>query len=91
MTRQERRENYTKSRGVEVALGSGGGGGGGGAIRNGFGLIFRSQNRLPSGVKKPAPVVVGTEGLGCASSGGFRLIGGGRGGNISSISGIEPS
>jgi hypothetical protein len=56
------------------------------------------RNRLPafpvSGVKRPAPVAVGIEGcvvfvVSC-SSGEVRLIGGGREGNSSSISGTDP-
>jgi hypothetical protein len=56
------------------------------------------RNRFPafpvSGVKRPAPVAVGTGG--CVvfvvswSSGEVRLIGGGREGNNSSISGTAP-
>jgi hypothetical protein len=42
-----------------------------------------------SGVKKPVPVAVGTVFV-WESSVGVRLTGGGRGGNISSISGIDP-
>lgn len=57
------------------------------------------RNRFPelplSGVKKPIPVAVGRGGcvalvVGC-SSGGVRLIGGGREGNNSSISGTDPA
>lgn len=55
---------------------------------------FQVRNRLPalpvSGVKNPAPVAMGT-GLACTSSVGARLTGGGRGGNSSSISGIDPT
>ena len=56
------------------------------------------RNRFPafpvSGVKRPAPVAVGTGGcvvfvVSC-SSGEVRLIGGGREGNNSSISGTNP-
>ena len=54
---------------------------------------FHVRNRLPplpaSGVKNPAPVATGTD-LGWTSSGGVRLMGGGRGGKISSISGAAP-
>jgi hypothetical protein len=54
---------------------------------------FQVRYRLPalpvSGVKKPAPVAIGTA-LACASSVGARLTGRGRGGNSSSISGIDP-
>jgi hypothetical protein len=57
------------------------------------------RNRFPelplSGVKKPIPVAVGRGGcvvlvVGC-SSGEVRLIGGGREGNNSSISGTDPA
>jgi len=57
------------------------------------------RNRFPmlpvSGVKKPAPVAVGRGGcvvlvVSC-SSGEVRLIGGGREGNRSSISGTDPA
>lgn len=68
----------------------------GGPIRNDCGCVgsgFQPRNRLPalpvSGVKNPSPVIVGT-GLGWGSSGGVRLMGEGRGGKSSSISGIEP-
>jgi hypothetical protein len=54
---------------------------------------FQVRKRLPplpmSGVKKPVPVAVGTVFV-WESSVGVRLTGGGRGGNISSISGIDP-
>lgn len=58
------------------------------------------RNRFPelplSGVKKPNPVAVGRGGcvalvVGCCSSGEVRLIGGGREGNKSSISGTDPA
>lgn len=69
----------------------------GGAMRNGWGCDisgFHVRKRLPalpaSGVKNPAPEAIGTD-LACASSGGSRFTGGGRGGNISSISGIDPA
>ena len=67
----------------------------GGSIRNGCGgSAFHARNRFPafpvSGVKNPTPVATGT-GFPCESSGGARLMGVGRGGNSSSISGIDPS
>ena len=69
----------------------------GGSIRKGCGCggsAFHPRNRFPvfpvSGVKNPAPVATGT-GFPCESSGGARLTGVGRGGNSSSISGIDPS
>lgn len=60
------------------------------------------RNRFPelplSGVKKPIPVAVGrggcvalVGGCCCCSSGEVRLIGGGREGNKSSISGTDPA
>jgi hypothetical protein len=65
-------------------------------MRNGCGCVisgFHVRNRLPplpvSGVKNPAPVATGT-GFTWTSSGGVRLIGAGRGGKISSISGAAP-
>jgi len=55
---------------------------------------FQVRNKLPalpvSGVKNPAPVAIGTVFV-CASSGSARLTGRGRGGNSSSISGIDPA
>ena len=66
-------------------------------MRNGWGCDisgFHVRNRLPalpaSGVKNPAPEATGID-LACASSGGRRFTGGGREGNISSISGIDPA
>lgn len=59
-------------------------------IRKGGGCPTSQRKRFPDvsapGVKKPAPVVVGTIGLGCCgSSVGNRRVGWDRGGNNSSI------
>jgi hypothetical protein len=69
-------------------------------MRTGGGLTGSGlRNKFPelpvSGVKKPAPVAVGRGGsavfvVSC-SSGEVRLIGGGREGNNSSISGTDPA
>ena len=69
-------------------------------IRTGSALTGSGlRNKFPvlpvSGVKKPAPVAVGIGGcvgfvISC-SSGEVRLIGGGREGNNSSISGTDPA
>jgi hypothetical protein len=68
----------------------------GGPILNGCGAGgsgFSPRNKFPvlpvSGVKNPAPVAVGTCFVGAPSK-FFRLLGGGRGGNSTSISGIDP-
>lgn len=70
----------------------------GGPMRKGCGCEdsgLQPRNKFPelpaSGVKNPAPVATGTLGLGCDSSGGVRLMGAGRGGNNTSISGTAPS
>jgi hypothetical protein len=69
-------------------------------MRTGGGLSGSGlRNKFPelpvSGVKKPAPVAVGRGGCAAVfvvsgSSGEVRLIGGGREGNNSSISGTDP-
>ena len=69
----------------------------GGPILNGCGAGtsgFQPRNTFPalpvSGVKNPAPVAVGTCLLGGISSACVLLLGAGRDGNSSSISGIDP-